>query len=280
MIRIILRLWVVCLCFWSYSGDAFSYNWPVVLNSVITSCDDGPVYPCSKNVYFAGYTTWMSVPASAVPPYNGMEVYPWVIACQQGDRESGFSGCVWTRSHGPGRISLCRLHSPGSWQLEWGSHCTITTSWGPSGGSGSGGSCVVFGMTYYDSQFDQTYITTPMGTLGANQVANGGNRYCIKPLPPSVKCELNLGSGTVDHGIVMPSSTTVRSITGSVDCGENPSITFFGMGDNLDLGAGVKARLAAVMVNSKTINISSTLTTSGAEPRSYQASTILVVSPW
>lgn len=282
MNRILFLICITWACIWVPHSAAIT--WPMIDRVVITSCNDSPEFSCASDVYYSGSGSVLRQINDVMPPPPRLKyatnIYPWGIHCGKGKRESSFTSCEWTLiNHSPVLISACWTAGDGSWTLDRGVTCATGTTWGSHSGAGPGAECVVFGLAPSPGATSVSRIETPMGILDAHQVANSGNSFCVKPLPPSTRCELNLGGSTLAHGVVGTHASSMVSLSGSVDCGGAPSITFVG-GNVLILGTGVKTRLSAVMVNRNTITIRSELTTSGAEPRSYQASTILVVSPW
>jgi hypothetical protein len=122
-------------------------------------------------------------------------------------------------------------------------------------------------------------LYTPYGVISALSAANGGDRFCQKPLPPGVTCDIQLPNPVLDHGVMVPTARSVRKINGTVDCGANPKITFVGGGD-LNIAAGIHTKLTALLTNESRLEISSDLTTTNAPAGEHQGSTILVVSPW
>jgi hypothetical protein len=115
--------------------------------------------------------------------------------------------------------------------------------------------------------------------INAYSAANGGDRFCQKPLPPGVACDIQLPNPLLDHGVMVPTARSVRKINGTVDCGTKPKITFVG-GDELNIAAGIHTKLTALLTNESRLEISSELTTTNAAAGEHQGSTTLIVSPW
>lgn len=271
---------IYALCLLTWMPFASALPWPVLNELAIRSCDNTVTRPCATNVFYESTGTHWTDVQPVVPPPTELTITAYGVGCRNGDAVSGFRDCVWARDPYAPRVFKCKLVGDGSWRLTADSSCTSNLAWGPNGGVSPGSACIVFGAPL-DGIGGARYnsILTPMGAVSALQAANGGNRFCVKALPPNTRCEVNLGSAILDHGVMGTYASSVRSLSGSVDCGDAPLITIVG-GNDLILGAGVKTRLSTMMVGNRTINISSELTTSGAAPSSYMASTVLVVSPW
>jgi hypothetical protein len=164
-----------------------------------------------------------------------------------------------------------------NWVFNSSSKCAIAAGdFGSHGGSGVGGECILFGL---GSGIPPLKIYTPYGELTADVVANSGNTYCVKPLPPTTVCDISLPSdGIIDHGTMEPNSIDVRKIYADVDCGVNPQMTTL-LGNDVTLGPGVSTKLSFDPVKRGVYAVTSTMKTTNATPDSYQATAIIAVSP-
>lgn len=210
-----------------------------------------------------------------VPNRGNGRLEGWGVHCNVGDALTGksFSGCSWQQyAHAP-ELNNCNV-IPGTWDLAPGSTCTTTPTWGPHSGAAPGGECVMFGMKIGN------IVVTPYGEYDATQAANGGNRFCIKPLPPSVACDIVLPP-TIDHGDIRPGTFDQKYVDGSVNCGSNPVINIIG-GPRIKLAPGVESVVNADLLSSSTqLRVKSDLTVEpSAKPGGYSSSIVVVVSPY
>ncbi|MES3574238.1 hypothetical protein [Enterobacter cloacae] len=123
-------------------------------------------------------------------------------------------------------------------------------------------------------------LHTPMGAMDATTAANSGNRFCVKPLPPATKCDLQLNDTILDHGVLTPNASSTASVTGVIDCGRKPVVEFVG-GADYTIAPGVNGALNAnVDTTLNKITINSRVTTVNASGGDYSASKVITVSPW
>ncbi|MGQ8776659.1 hypothetical protein ACUTQ5_20140 [Serratia sp. NA_112.1] len=126
-----------------------------------------------------------------------------------------------------------------------------------------------------------TTLSTPLGVLDATVVANAGNAYCVKALPPNVKCEINLPS-EIDHGVIFEGEAgfSRRFIDGVVDCGRAPVVAVVGRSD-IELATGVSVKVSASMMSNTQLRVQSDMDIkSNAAPGEYFASVVIAVSPY
>lgn len=262
---------------WVY--DAHAIRWPSVSEPAITGCYN-PNSGCSTNVsYNHNGTVFLEQPELIKPPSGKtLIVRAYGVHCDIGSKlpgyESTFQRCSWdSANHSPTTTNCSRI-SDTSWELTPSSTCTTSLTWGTHSGAGPGGECVLFGTMV------GLVLYTPMGIMYAEQVANNGNRFCVKPLPPATKCDLQLNDTILDHGMLPPDGSSTASVTGSIECGQKPVVEFVGGADftiapgvNGSLNANVDATLNKVTINSR-------VTTVNASGGNYSASKVITVSPW
>lgn len=257
------------------AGHAILY--PQLQDPKITSCLDES---CTNGVRYSGVTV---VTEQGLPSYAGtyfLTIYSFGVHCDKGDIQQGFSGCHWTggsaggnkNTHSPRPTSDC-LYDTRTWKIVTSnSKCTFETSWGPHTGAAPGGECVIYGS------LQGTSVLTPWGFIDPTTAANGGNRYCAKPLPPSVTCHVDLPP-VIDHGDITTGRSDSKQITGVIQCGSKPAVTIVG-GDEVVLAPGVVANLNATVPTVDRLLLKSELTTQPtAVPGVYSASRVVVVSP-
>ncbi len=257
---------------------------PKLIEPRISSCSKDTVLgiPCAWNVF---YTSGGSVLTDVTPmgptdPNGGTTLRAVGVHCRLGNSDpSGatapFTDCRFSSSGHAPVLSNCRLISSHSWELTSDSTCSTTTSWGAHSGAGPGGECVVFVQADHVAGAP---MNTIFGRVTAEQVANGGNQFCQKPLPPSVACDVSLPA-TIDHGTVGPDSRSSISVTGTVSCGANPVVNIMG-GGSLTLAPGVSTVLAASRVGRGQIQITSDLVAKAGATGDHSGSAVIVVSPW
>lgn len=271
------------------SQQSLSVLFPVLTNPRITRCIAGsipgqPVLQCSGDVFYAadGAALVDIVPIDRPNRFNGTTLRAYTVHCQSGtthpsDPRRPFGGCVFRAGdfHSP-VLSNCRLVSVWEWDLTPDSTCGVTTTWGPHSGAGPGGECVLFVQSTADIVTGTLH--TIYGIVTAEQMANSGNLFCQKPLPPSVTCDVLLPA-TIDHGTVGPDSSSSISVSGQVSCGDNPRIGILG-GGRLNLAPGVTTVLTARSIGPDQIQITSDLVTQGGAIGDHSASTVIIVSPY
>lgn len=274
--RLVITLVLICA-----SCAAHAVSWPMLSNPRIETCAGSTNNPCSSvSKYSADGTVMVDiVPVGSPRNGTGLRVRPMGVHCGAGNALTGrlpFTSCSYVASdHSPVLTGKCELRSLDSWELTSDSTCATATSWGPHRGAGPGGECVVFTNTIASSGLS---MNTPMGMIDATQAANGGNRFCSKPLPPSVTCELQLPN-VIDHGQMRAGETSKREDYGTVNCGGTPKIDVLVNGDR-DVG-GVRISATPLIVNQTSVRITSEITVSGsAVPGEHSATYVFVASPY
>lgn len=272
---ILLFLLVTC-------ADAYAIRWPSLSNVQISECSGGDA--CGVLVWHShAGTIFLDQPELVpVPNFNMKMIIAYGIHCKSGSTVPGyvkpFTDCSWVNgnvsdSHAP-RVYDCNLVSTNSWELTASSTCRTDLTWGQHTGAGPGGDCVMFGIRHGD------LLYTPKGVFDALTVANSGNHFCEKPLPPATKCDLQLHDTILNHGTMPQTGVSTASITGIVDCGLSPVFEFVGGGD-LKIAPGVDAALKSSFDKATSqIRIQSRVTTENAQGGEYSASKVIVVSPW
>lgn len=268
---------------------------PVLTNPRIVSCEKSPNnggsmanQPCAANViYDWGPRVMLDMPETQRPdPNGGTELWAVGIHCAMGSQLTGmpFRYCQWVRptnhpvnyAHSP-KVSNCRLKSTESWELTDDSTCDVRTLHVQTHyGAGPGGECVVF--VQKGSKASQGIVVSIHGILDATTVANSGNRYCQKPMPPSIECHLQLPS-VIDHGTLGPNSESVKTISGNLDCGERPRVSVV-PGNVIELARGVMTEISVRMTNPSTVVVTSNLRTVNGTPGAHTGSLVVLVSPY
>jgi hypothetical protein len=280
--RLILALGCVL-----YASMSYSVPWPIMIDPRITSCRDNNTAgmgPCSQAVYYSNSgVQFVDINAVGTPNVGSVNLFvkPAGVHCAFGNGLNGdlpYRTCTWRDEnvHRPLLTGTCRLRDLTSWTLTPDSTCSVFSAWGGHAGAGPGGECVVF--TNSVPIDGAAVVNTPWGPLTADQAANGGNRFCSKPLPPSVTCELQLPS-VIDHGPVRAGETSKREDNGSVNCGGSPKIDVLVNGDR-DTG-GVRIAATPFVVNPTTVRITSEINvSSSAVPGEHSATYVFVASPY
>lgn len=272
---IVLFLFLILAC------PSYATLHPVLISPRISSCQQ-PACAASV-VYDWGTSTLVDIfEASKPDPSLGTELVAMGMHCNVGSMLTGtpFSGCLFTRrvGHNPTLLN-CRLRSTDSWELTSDSTCNVRND-GPGNdkhsGAGPGGECVVFVQA--KSPTNVGTLLTIHGLLESNNVANSGNRFCQKPIPPAVQCEVTLPA-VIDHGVMGPKGASSVSVNGEIRCGAKPVVTF-ASGNTLTLAPGVTTQLYSKLVGERQIQITSDLKTNNAAPGAHSASTVVVVSPY
>ncbi|CAI1967877.1 Uncharacterised protein [Serratia fonticola] len=253
---------------------------PTLNNPRIVSCSGSL---CMRDVmYQADGSSFVDIiPQGNPDPAGGTVLKAMGIHCSIGASyppggERPFAGCDFrVNEHAP-LVTNCNLVSTDGWELTPDSTCGIATSWGAHSGAGPGGECVFFVNAVTD--LVKGPLHTVLGVVTAQDVANSGNSFCQKPLPPDVSCDVLLPA-TIDHGTVGPDSSSSISVSGQVSCGDNPVISFLG-GDRLNLAPGVTTVLTARSIGPDQIQITSDLVTLGGAIGDHSASTVIIVSPY
>ncbi len=256
---------------------------PINTATEILKCKDWGGKECNWDVqYMMDIELTDITPVIPPIPRAGYNIVPVGVHCQMGDPANNvpFSKCSFDGSweHAPeGQMSrACKLKSLDSWELVDPYACMASgLVYGNHSGASPGAECVIFTQS---GGWGSPGATTPYGRLDPLEVANSGNKYCQKPLPPDVTCDISLPS-TIAHGTVPASGVSKAYIEGSVNCGTKPSIDFLG-GNKLTLAPGVTTELEAVMPYQDHVIVTSTLTTVNARAGAYEASTVIVVSPY
>ncbi|MFP2167258.1 hypothetical protein ACLEYI_20155 [Enterobacter ludwigii] len=260
--------------------DVNAIRWPSLSDPVIMSCDNKT---CTSRVWYShSGTVFQEQPELIKPPsVTSRYIHTYGIHCESGSKlpgyESPFSGCYWASEsaiHAPYVRTECIRISNESWELTNSSTCSTDSWYGPHSGAGPGGECVLFGI------LEGNILYTPMGALDAATVAHSGNRFCVKPLPPATKCDLQLNDTILDHGVLTPNASSTASVTGVIDCGEKPVVEFVG-GADFTIAPGVNGSLNAdVDTTTNKITINSRVTTVNAKGGEYSASKVITVTPW
>lgn len=265
---------------WAY--DVQAIRWPSISDPEIVSCRNANTTCESLVDYKHSGTVFLEQPELIKPPnVTSLNIRAYGIHCTYGSKlpgyESPFRECGWDKStvmgHAPDTRN-CTRESTASWELSPSSACTTSLTWGGHSGAGPGGECVLFGIMVGNM------LHTPMGEMDATTVANSGNRFCVKPLPPATKCDLQLNDTVLDHGVLPPNGSSTASVTGVIECGQKPVVEFVGGADFM-IAPGVNASLDAnVDTASNKIKINSRLTTASASGGDYSVSKVITVSPW
>ncbi|MES3575762.1 hypothetical protein [Enterobacter cloacae] len=261
--------------------NAHAIRWPSLSDPVITSCSGGGA--CTSYVYYKhNGTVFLEQPLGMVsPPFsNDLNIRAYGIHCEYGSKlpgfEKPFSSCRWDPQdglHAP-KTSNCMRRGNATWNLTESSTCTTDLTWGGHNGAGPGGECVLFGI------LQGSLLYTPMGIMDAYSAANSGNRFCVKPLPPATKCDLQLKDTILDHGVLTANDSSTASVTGVIDCGRKPVVEFVG-GADYTIAPGVNGALNAnVDTTLNKITINSRVTTVNASGGDYSVSKVITVSPW
>ncbi|RTF37946.1 hypothetical protein D9B83_12750 [Serratia marcescens] len=276
---------IITLALFMFVREGGAVPWPVLMDPKIVSCDDQYKNPCSANVqYYSAGVMMIDVLAVGQPnaAKTGTLVHPVGVHCNTGNALVGnlpFKNCKWLSddTHRPPLVGKCELKSPNSWTLTSDSDCSVrsTLLWGHYG-AGPGGECVVFTNTIYPQA--QGVVNTPWGAITATQAANSGNRFCSKPLPPNVTCELDLPN-IIDHGEVRAGDSSKRVDEGQIKCGLTPKIDVLVNGDRDT--EGVRISTTPLIVNPTTVRITTEITVSNsAVAGEHSATYVFVASPY
>lgn len=254
-------------------------RWPIITDLRISSCENYGSGYCNAKVYYESTGTMMvEIQPTTWPENNGVrQISPWGIHCDAGDREANipFRNCWWLNEtdHRPVLTSFCWLENTSSWKLTPDSRCETALHWGYHQGAGPGGECVLFGQP-----ISRTQLRTPMGILNAVDVANSGNAYCKKALPPDVSCEIN-GPQVINHGVVQAGESSKRDDYWDVDCGGTPKAETIINGDLNRQGVRITASLS--VDSPKRLLLRSEVDIGpSAEGGEYSATYVFVVSPY
>lgn len=262
------------LLFLLVSAPCHSVRFPVMTSAEITKCGSPT---CGNAVAYAGTSEVLDIGTPALAgPLGPTKILAFGVHCSTGPDSNGqFGGCKWEGPaiHSP-NTTQCLTTTPGSWDVG-NSPCTTSATWGEHSGARPGGECVLFGRA--DSNTSMT-IETPFGIISAYDAANGGNRFCIKPLPPGVTCEVYLPPA-IDHGVVMAGTEDRKNIDGAIDCGRNPAISVVG-NPVVIVAPGIVAQITNTLISDNHLRVQSDMTVgASATPGSYSASIIISVSP-
>lgn len=267
----------------SVSTAALGVSWPYIDNPRIVSCLTGGSWgegDCSGWVVYGsdGVVFADIMPVGRPDPSLGTQIRAVGLHCSYGSQLTGkpFSVCSWVgpnSRHFPHMTGKCELVDTGSWELTPDSTCT-TGWWETHNGAGPGGECVIFTQT----PVSLTNLNTPFGILNAETVANSGNRFCQKALPPSVQCDLDIPT-SIDHQTLPQQGSDSVTVFGSIACGSKPVVEIVG-GDVVVLGVGVKSRLSTNVTSATTVALTSDLTVTNAAPGVYRGSAVVRVSPY
>ncbi|CAI0864154.1 Uncharacterised protein [Serratia quinivorans] len=269
-----------CSLFHPFS-NAGAVMFPVLTEARITSCSDsrppGAIRPCSTDVYYSGHVAMLDIGMPVIAPLPGKPLVSLGVHCGLGGNGAPYTYCEWDlwAHHNPGhspQMTGCKLLGDGTWTIENPSSCSFSSTWGPHIGAGPGGECAVFGQYAPGAP-----AHTPYGLLDATQVANAGNRFCVKSLPPHVDCTVQLDS-TLAHGVQQTNGQHTVSARGHVRCGSSPTVALVGPSE-LALGDGVTTRLSVSTPSQNEIVVTSDMTIVGGRPGTYSANAVVVVSP-
>ena len=263
----------------SASHPGYAVLHPQILNPTIRSCETGR-YRCSAAVRYqsTGTGTIDVVPRGIPNPNGSRELQTIGVHCMLGDASSGiaFSDCEFddTLTHRP-NYNGCRLASTEAWDLDPSSQCQTDLTWGGHTGAGPGGECVLF---VQKGEWSSASALTIYGRVNPTEVANAGNLFCQKPLPPNVGCSISL-SAEIDHRTIAPTARSDVSITGTVDCGASPKVTVMGGGE-LSLAPGLKSNVIAQLDGTGGVSVTSRLEANDAPAGEHRGAVIVVISPF
>lgn len=265
-----------------FANESNATPWPYVNNPRITSCKATAAEgACSEAQYASDGVIFYDIVPS-VPPARHLvtRIGAYGMHCEHGSSLEGrpFSGCLWVPQpvtrHNPVMVGKCELKNNSSWELTADSTCE-TGTWGVHVGAGPGGECVIFAQR--GTQMGKS-LYTPFGVLDADTVANSGNRFCQKALPPGVTCDLIMPD-SIDHGSMPTRGNGSVTVRGSVNCGTNPVIAVVGGGE-VDVGVGVKSRISTRLLSDTTLALTSDLTVTDAAPGEYRGAFVVRVAPY
>ncbi|VEA61130.1 Uncharacterised protein [Serratia plymuthica] len=253
---------------------SYGIVFPTMTDVEIVSCDQTGGSNCAINVYYRGTVRLLEIGEPVtVPTKTALTAYG--IHCAYGNPATNtpFSSCNWNLdAHSP-LVTNCFLANTSSWALGRGSDCSSASTWGAHSGAAPGGECVMFGI------LQGSDLLTPSGLHSPYIVANGGNRFCTKPLPPGVVCDVSLPP-LIDHGSMLTGTRDTKYIEGKVNCGTSPVVTIVGSPD-VTLAPGVSTKISTTMSTTTDLRIQSDMNVeSSALPGAYSASVIVAVSPW
>lgn len=278
MLRLLSVLYVIACCMPLPTAAVYH---PTLNNPIIERCRPDNGYPCGQADYTADGVVLTDLTPAAPPQQGaGLALQAHAIHCEWGDAASGvpFTECSWApmTGHRPA-VRDCWLIDDRHWDLTPTSTCSATTiRWGHSG-AGAGGECVVFVQNGLPPK-GTAAAATVFGLLDPTTLANSGNQFCQKPLPPSAPCDIMLPA-TIDHGTVGENETSAVSIDGTVSCGISPVITILG-GGLLTLAPGVTAALTTTLRGGDAVTLTSTLTTASGTVGEHRASVVVIASPY
>jgi hypothetical protein len=262
-------------------GHADAVLHPVLIDPKIEQCDDWSQGPCSAMVYYTAAGSQLADVAVVAPPVPnaGTRLMAVGMHCTDGNAQEGkpFYGCRFTNDsgHTPG-VTNCYLRSTDSWELTQNSTCALENNrWGPHTGAGPGGECIIFVQT---GGWSTQLANTIHGVLSPDAVANSGNAFCQKSLPPSVTCTVLLPD-TIDHGTIEPNQQSSARVEGTINCGTAPVVTIAG-GSRMTLALGVTTELSAQTLGGDRLQITSNLVSTNGEAGQHSASTVILVSPY
>lgn len=261
--------------------NSHAVRWPTVGGAEITRCTN--YYgPCTADVYYRAWgLSYIDVEPVIARVSQTMEASLWGMHCGSGSSVTGkpFSNCNWVRNgqgHSPKLMGQCRFVSQGSWELTPDSSCSFSESeYGRHQGAGPGGECIIYG----ESILRSSLLATPFGLLDAQSVANSGNRFCIKPLPPTVTCNLDVPA-EIDHRTVAPGGESVVQVDGAIDCGLRPVVSVVGS-ETVSPAPGVEVSLRPTVTSTTTVSLKSVVTVLSSAPAgAFRSSFVLVASPY
>jgi len=260
------------------SWSAMGVQYPHMTSVRVTSCGNST---CEYRVTFeSGGTLKTNIePRTVRPnPYMGTELIPVGTNCQYGDRSAGipYKNCQWDSRYAPPMTGRCHLRNSGTWEVNETDTCSTAMSWTLQNVKPEG-LCIVFAQRHPTDP--QTYkLWTPWGELSAEVAANSGGEYCIKPLPPTVQCKMNLPP-SVDHGVVAPGTSSEVAAYGDIDCGGSPKLDVMGAG--IVQRDGVEYTVVPTLESINRVRIATSVkvgqNTSGG---GYETSFVIVAAPY
>lgn len=274
------RLLPLLATLYTYPGHASPWPWAA---GMTVQCNNGAPNCNTELTYSWSGVTMVDAPDNTPSSYRSTEVRIYGIHCSRGSVAGEFGYCVFTSpaseyGHAPALTGPCSTTTPDGWELTPGSTCELQTGPVPSRHTGAyiGAECAVYakGPTGVVSS-----VSTPWGSLSAEQVANSYSAYCSKPPLPNQECRISLpADGVIDHGIMPPNGSGTRIIRADVTCGDDALVSVMG-GGVVELGPGVTSRVSAGPVMAGSSDIMSVLTLTDAEPGPHSGILIVTVSP-
>jgi hypothetical protein len=127
-------------------------------------------------------------------------------------------------------------------------------------------------------QWTKSSATTIYGVVDPTTVANAGDLFCQKPLPPFVNCDVNLPS-EIDHRTIAPTGSSKVTVSGTIECGMSPKVSVMG-GGVLELAPGLTANVTAQIDGPNAVNLTSKLEAISAPAGEHRGAVVVLVSPY